>query len=40
MSYVITERELYKIELMVKVQKLFFNCEICGWAFMLISIKD
>ena len=40
MSYVTTDRELYNIELMVKLQKLFFNCEISGWGFMLISIKD
>ena len=31
---------LYNIELMVELQKLFFNCEISGWGFMLISIKD
>ena len=30
MSYVTTDRELYNIELMVKLQKLFFNCEISG----------
>ena len=40
MSYVTTNRELYNIELMVKLQKLVFNCEISGWGFMLISIKD
>ena len=40
MSYVTTDRELYNIELMVKLQKLFLNCEISGWGFMLISIKD
>ena len=39
-TYVTTDRELYNIELMVKLHKLFFNCEISGWGFMLISIKD
>ena len=35
MSYVTTDRELYNIELMVKLQKLFLNCEISGWGFNL-----
>ena len=40
MSYVTTDKEQYNIELWLNHRSYIFSCEICGWGFMLISVKD